>query len=214
MYTGLLHTHRLVVTLFLIIYFVKMILLLMNKKNQLDSFRKWIKVPEIIVSSLFLITGVWMILLKPTVNYMQVFKLIAVVAAIPCGVIGFARYNKVLGTLSFVLIVAAYGLAEMSKKIVIKEPLDKAIVIDEEAVEYDQLIHGEALYSAYCVQCHGKDGKLMLQEASDLSNTQMDRNEMMEIIYTGKGRMPAFNQVLTAREMEAVVTYVETLRQD
>ena len=214
MYTGLLHTHKLVVSVFLAIYFIKLILLLINKKDQLDQFRKGIKIPEIIVSVLFLLTGVWMLVLKPGLNYIQIIKLTAVVAAIPCGVIGFSRYNKVLGTLSFVFIVGAYGLAEMGKKFIPKASLDPTIIIDSEAKDYNQLKHGEELYLSYCSSCHGKDGKLRLQNASDLSTIAMNRSEMMEVIHNGKGVMPAFRKVLTPEEMEAIVVYVETLRAD
>ena len=214
MYTGLLHTHKLVVSIFLAIYFIKMVLLLINKKTQLDQFRKWTKIPEIIVSVLFLLTGVWMLVLKPSLNYIQIIKLAAVVAAIPCGVIGFSRYNKLLGTLSFVFIIGAYGLAEMGKKFIPKASLDPDVIIDPEAQEYNQLRHGEELYISYCSGCHGKDGKLMLQKATDLSTTEMGRNEMIKIIHNGKGVMPAFQKVLTPEETEAVVAYVETLRAD
>ncbi len=191
-----------------------MILLLMNKKDQLDTFRRWSKVTEIVVSSLFLITGIWMLVLKPTVNYIQIIKFIAIVAAIPLGIIGFSRYNKLLGTLSFVFIVLAYGLAEMGKKIVLKKSIDSVINTDGKALDYDQMKHGETLYKAYCIQCHGGDGKLMLQKASDLSVTKMDRNQIKEIINNGKNTMPAFNKVLSSEETQAIVTYVETLRKD
>jgi mono/diheme cytochrome c family protein len=212
MYTALFHTHRLVVSIFLALYFIKMILLLMNKKEQLTNFRKWTKVPEIIVSTLFLVTGIWMLILKPTMSIFQVIKLAAVVAAIPCGVIGFVRGNKILGVLSFVLIVAAYGLAEMGKKFVQKVDLGPEIVTDIDAKEYDQLRHGEALYREYCKSCHGPDGKLGLGGAYDLATSRLSDSDAMTIMMNGKGTMPGFKQVLTQRDADAVLEYIKTLR--
>jgi mono/diheme cytochrome c family protein len=202
----------LVVSIFLALYFIKMILLLMNKKEQLTNFRKWTKVPEIIVSTLFLVTGIWMLILKPTMSIFQVIKLAAVVAAIPCGVIGFVRGNKILGVLSFVLIVAAYGLAEMGKKFVQKVDLGPEIVTDIDAKEYDQLRHGEALYREYCKSCHGPDGKLGLGGAYDLATSRLSDSDAMTIIMNGKGTMPGFKQVLTPRDANAVLEYIKTLR--
>ena len=60
MYTGMLHTHTLVVILFLLIYLIKVGLLLFAKPETLDKFSKRIKIPEIIVSTLFLATGIYL----------------------------------------------------------------------------------------------------------------------------------------------------------
>ena len=60
MYKGFLHTHYLVVTLFLLIYVVKTILLLSNRNDLLAIFTKKVRIFEMIVSSLFLITGIYL----------------------------------------------------------------------------------------------------------------------------------------------------------
>ena len=53
-------THFVVVTIFFLIYLIKTILLVANKKEQLQNFTKKIKVLEMIVSFLFLGTGIYM----------------------------------------------------------------------------------------------------------------------------------------------------------
>jgi uncharacterized membrane protein SirB2 len=65
MNTGILHLHYLVVTLFLLIYVIKTILLLSNKNDLLGKFSKKIKVPEMIISTLFLLTGVFLLTKLP-----------------------------------------------------------------------------------------------------------------------------------------------------
>jgi uncharacterized membrane protein SirB2 len=211
MYTALFHTHRLVVSIFVALYFVKMVLLLMDREK-LDKFRKITKVPEIIVSVLFLATGIGMLIMKPTMSFTQVIKLALVVAAIPFGVIGFARGNKVIGVLSFVCLVGAYGLAEMGKRIIPKVQLAPEIITDAEAKDYDQLRHGEALYTEYCRSCHGPDGKLGLGGAYDIATSTINRTEEMNVILNGRGTMPAFRNVLSQRDVEAIVAFTQTLR--
>jgi uncharacterized membrane protein SirB2 len=65
MIKGILHTHYLVVTLFLLIYVVKTILLLSNKNDLLATFTKKVKVFEMVVSFLFLATGVYLTTMLP-----------------------------------------------------------------------------------------------------------------------------------------------------
>jgi uncharacterized membrane protein SirB2 len=212
MYTALFHTHRLVVSIFLALYFVKMVLLLMNKRERLDSFRKMTKVPEMIVATLFLITGVWMLWINQTVSFSQILKFIAIIAAIPFGVIGFNKGKKLFGVLSFVMLVVAYGLAEMGKRLVKIDPLPTEIVTDPMAEGYDKTIHGGAIYNVQCLRCHGRDGSLGATGAYDLATSKLEREGLIQIIRYGKGQMPGFEDVLTEYEIEAVADYTEKLR--
>ena len=61
METGIRHTHLLTVVLFLLIYLIKTFLLLTNKNEKLASFTKAVKVPEMIISALFLGTGIYLL---------------------------------------------------------------------------------------------------------------------------------------------------------
>jgi mono/diheme cytochrome c family protein len=212
MYTALFHTHRLVVSIFVALYFIKMILLLMNKTERLNIFRKWTKVPEIIVSVLFLVTGVWMIVLKQEITTPQYFKFVAIIAAIPCGVIGFGRGNKILGVLSFVLLVAAYGIAEAGKKFIPKVDLSPTVITDENAEGYDQIRHGSAIYTQYCKTCHGADGQLSAAGAMDLTASNLSRADIIDVTLNGRRTMPPFKSVLSQSEAEAVAAYTESLR--
>lgn len=212
MYTGLLHTHRLVVILFLIIYLIKTILLLTNNFSKLEKFTKIIKVPDMIVSFLFLATGAALMVLLPEIRPLLWYKLAAVALAIPLAVIGFMKKNKVLATLSFVCLLGAYGLAEMNGKAV-KTEVSSEVITDPAAAGYDSVVHGKALFKANCSQCHGMDGKLMLAGAKDLSISAIDRQEATATIKNGKNSMPKYEGVLSADEIEALVDYVMPLRE-
>ncbi|MBK7310530.1 MAG: SirB2 family protein [Sphingobacteriaceae bacterium] len=184
MYKGFLHTHILVVTLFLLLYVIKTILLLSNRTDLLQKFSKMFKIPEMIISTLFLITGIYLATQLPfgsKYDYLFWIKLVMVFASIPIAIIGFKKSNKILAALSLLLITGSYGLAEVygKKKAIIAVDANAAIAND-----------GIALYEANCKLCHGADGKLAMAGAKDLSATTMDVAAIKEIILKGKSTMP------------------------
>lgn len=202
MYKAIFITHQIVVTLFLLIYLIKTILLLANNKEGLAKFTKMFKVPEMIVSFLFLATGAYMISQLPEVNSFMIIKLVAVFASIPLAVIGFRKGNKALASLALLLIIGAYGLAEMSKKHGSKST-DAA-----GATAAD----GQAVYTASCVKCHGDNGKAGLMGAADLSISTLDKTAAAEIIKKGKSSMAGFEGQLSEEQINAVADYITTLR--
>lgn len=195
MYKAFLHTHWLVVTLFFLIYVIKTVLLLSNRQDLLQKFSKFIKVPEMIVSTLFLVTGIYLMTQLPEIKMILWVKIALVLLSIPIAVIGFKKGNKILAALSLLMITASYGLAEMSRK-------QKAVVAVEGSVE------GKELYEANCKLCHGEDGKLGAMGASDLSKTAMDVATIKQTILNGKGSMNKLE--MTDEQASAVAAYVES----
>ncbi len=209
MYTGFLHTHKLVVLLFLLLYVVKTALLLLNQKESLAKITKFTKVPEMILSTLFLVTGGYMLFNKPEIHYFTWIKVVAVFASIPLAVVGFKNSNKVLAALSLVLLITAYGLAEMAKRRVEK----KEVIVEAPAGStIDAVTQGKAVFKAYCVACHGEDGKLMMAGAKDLSVSQLSDADVKNIILNGKNSMAPYKNVLAESEINNVVEYVRSLR--
>ncbi len=197
MYKGFLHTHYLVVTLFLLIYVIKTILLLSDKKELLQMFSKKIKLFEIIVSALFLITGVFLLTQLPfgsKYDYLLWIKIVMVFASIPLAVIGFKKGNKVLAALSLLLLTGSFGLAEVyhKRKNIASEPITGT--------------NGKELYEANCKLCHGSDGKAMLAGALDLSISQLDKNQIKDVILNGRNLMVKVN--VTDEQAEAISNYV------
>ena len=115
MYSIILKTHFIVVTLFFIIYLIKTILLLASKNEALASFSKKVKVPEMIISFLFLATGIYL-MTQVEIKPLLIVKITIVFLSIPLAVVGFKKGNKGLATLAFLLIVGAFGIGEMMKK--------------------------------------------------------------------------------------------------
>lgn len=201
MYKGILHTHYLVVTLFLLIYVIKTVLLLSNKNDLLTTFSKKVKLFEIIVSFLFLGTGIYLITQLPfggKFDYLFWIKLIMVFGSIPIAVIGFRKHNKLLAALSLLLITGAFGLAEVYHK-------RKAIPKDNVEIASND---GKALYENNCKLCHGGDGKLGMAGAKDISVTVLDIEAIKDIITHGKNAMPA--AAVNDEQALAIAEYVNT----
>ena len=212
MYTGLLHTHRLVVTLFLLLYLVKLVLLLSNKKESLELVRKKTRIPEMIISSLFLITGVVMLFNVGEIDLWLYIKLALVFLSIPIAVRGFKSKNKVLAFFSVLLILTAYGMGEMGKRWVDKQPISSNVVSDPSAANYDQLAHGKAMFEVQCATCHGEDGKAQKSGAKDLSQGERTDEEIRTLIMNGKNAMPGYKDVYSLEEIDALLAYVKEFR--
>ncbi len=202
MYKGFLHTHYLVVVLFLLIYVIKTILLLSDKKDLLARFTKFVKVPEMIVSFLFLITGIYLATQLPfggKYDYLFFIKIAMVLISIPIAVIGFKRSNKILAALSLLLITGSFGLAEAYAK-------RKAIPKETAAGTTEGTTDGAALYEANCKVCHGGDGKLGMAGAKNLAISTLSASEIKQIILQGKGDMQPVP--MSDEQAAAVADYV------
>lgn len=71
---------------------------------------------------------------------------------------------------------------------------------------------GKQTYTTYCEACHGKDGKLKLNDAPDLTVSKMTLEERIKNISEGSGMMPAFLEVIGQEEIEAVAAYLDELK--
>ncbi len=215
MSTGLLHTHTLVVILFLLLYLVKLTLLLINKKDVLERVTKATRIPEMVISTLFLLTGIGLIAIAPIrVQPLLIIKIVLVLASIPLAVIGFRKSNKLLASLSVLLILGAYGMAEahagrMGES---QEPLDASVVTDASQSNYDQAAHGKALYARNCAACHGTGGDLAFAGAANLKETQLNAAGIQALVKNGVGKkMPAYPFYSDA-DLAAVSAYVLSLK--
>ncbi|MBL7953330.1 MAG: cytochrome c [Flavobacteriales bacterium] len=70
---------------------------------------------------------------------------------------------------------------------------------------------GQSIFNMNCSLCHGRDGKLGLNGAKDLTVSTLTKPEMVAIVRSGKGAMMPYKNVLTPKEIDAVVDHVRTL---
>jgi mono/diheme cytochrome c family protein len=203
--------HRIVVTLFLLHYIVKGYLLLSDKKEQLAGYTAKTKIAEMILSVLFLGTGVYFIIAGPALSIMMWIKIALVLAAIPLAIVGFKKRKKPLAVIAILFLIAAYGLAEMSKAKYAKE--DKAPV-DTSTIGSNPVDIGKAIYTTDCVACHGEHGDAGRGGAKNLKITQLTDDQQKDIIKNGKPgtSMSAF-PALTDDQLNGLVAYIKTLKQ-
>ena len=71
---------------------------------------------------------------------------------------------------------------------------------------------GAKLFQMQCTLCHGRDGKLGLSGARDLTVSALTREQMVLLVSNGKGVMMPYKNVLRPEEIEAVVDHVRSLR--
>jgi mono/diheme cytochrome c family protein len=206
------HTHKLVVSLFIIIYLIKAILLLMGSRDALIKFNRIVKIPEMIISALLFITGITMLSKIADFTALFAIKLTLVIIAIPIAVIAYKKYNKVLAVLALFMLISAYGLAEMFKAQFGKKHDIIEVVTNPADSRYDITAHGTALFKAQCVVCHGADGKANYSGAKDLTLSTKTAAEIIETIKHGKNTMPKMADIYSEQELKALAEYVKSLR--
>jgi cytochrome c553 len=219
MYTGFKHLHVTVVVLFLILYIIKTYLLVTNKNEQLDKLRAKTKIADMVLGSLMLITGGYLLYAGPGMQPYHYVKIIVALSAIPAGIVAFKKRNKAMAVILLILFIYVFGVAETKSLTFKKDKIEIAPVVDT-MVSSDimnqnvdaVLKNGEQIYKVACVTCHGPDGKLGLVGAKDLTMTALSHAEKVDIITKGKGNMTPFKGQLTEQEIEAVTTYVDSMK--
>ncbi len=77
-----------------------------------------------------------------------------------------------------------------------------------------ELKTGKEIYQAYCVNCHGVDGKLAAIGAIDLSRSGLSKEGRVEIIKNGRVTMMGFQDVLTSEQIDSVASYTFKLKEE
>lgn len=71
---------------------------------------------------------------------------------------------------------------------------------------------GEELFNTNCTLCHGRNGDLGMGGAKDLTASLLTREQMIAMVTNGKGAMMPYKNVLTPKQIEAVVDHARKLR--
>lgn len=200
--------------LFLLDYLIKTILLLIGS-SALEGYKKVTKVPSMIISTIFLVTGIYLIAKIGMGNVGGWFhlKVTLVVIGVVLGIIGFKKNNKALAVISTLLFIYIYGISETKDaKLGIGKPSMANVVTDTANVNYDVIAHGKAVYLMNCMKCHGEDGKAGINGASNLTASLCEHRGLIGIIRNGRKLMPAYKDLLSEQEVIAVAEYVKSLR--
>lgn len=104
-YHSAVKAHEGIVYLFLVLFIVKALLFFTNKTDLFQTVRAKTKVLEMILGTLLLASGVYLVVLRETVEWWVITKVVILLSAIPLTIIGFNKNNKTLvavATLAFI----------------------------------------------------------------------------------------------------------------
>ena len=74
------------------------------------------------------------------------------------------------------------------------------------------LSQGALVFNQNCVFCHGINGKKMYRGAPDLTLSSLNEEAVIQSVREGsKGKMPAYNIIITDDNISAVAKYVTSL---
>ena len=221
MYTGMLHSHSGIVTLYLVLLLVKAVLLLVNKKEALQKVRTKTRFLEIGLGSLFIITGVYLSFVSAAVDgaYFWV-KIIAIIAIVPLGIISFKREQKPLAILTLALFGYTYAISE-TKSLDLQSNLQEYYAnsdmpeksFDPQAAGYEVMNHGEYVYNKNCTSCHGKKGAAQWSGSNNLQHSKLNYQGTKAWIQNGQNKMPPYENYLSEQEIEAAAKYVVQLQE-
>lgn len=176
-------------------------------KEKFEKFAKAVKVPEMIISFLFLATGSYLLYEIPLYTKALTIKFTLVVASIPLAVIATKKFNKMLMLLSLVCLIMAYGMAEMHRASIKK---GSSIVIEASDA---QTPVNKRLFAKNCSQCHDIEGNAQKSNAPILSKSTLTDEEIKKTIRKGRGMMPSYNERdISEEELQAISNYVLSLR--
>lgn len=227
MATGILHLHITIVVVYIIFMAYKNILLLMGFTEKLAAFRAKTKIAEMIFGTLILLTGGFLLYITQKIEVYMIVKILILFAVIPLGVIGYKKGNKILATLTTLLMVYAYLVAKsdsLSLNIGREKPQSATNAgLNVDSLPSDKIIdknmdnviaNAKPIFVAQCAICHGLDGKMMANGAKDLTTSTKTLEERVKIISEGKNLMPAFKYQLSESEIQGLAIYTQMLKQE
>ncbi|MFC5271164.1 SirB2 family protein [Adhaeribacter terreus] len=231
--TAFMHSHVLVVVLFLILFIIKAFMLFTNKIQALENLKRKTKVLDMIFGTLILVTGGYLMFQYNGIPTWLITKVVLVLVAIPLAIIGLKKLNKPLVALALIIFLYVYGVAE-SKSLNMKKPTPAAMTETPEATVTEEngmiseektapaitaemsetaLANAKQIYVQQCESCHGFDGKKGLNNATDLSGSTLSLAERRDVILNGRGLMPAFKGQITEQEAEEIGAFTQMLAQ-
>ncbi|NEM96653.1 c-type cytochrome [Pontibacter burrus] len=227
--TSFLHSHVLIVVLFLLLFTYKVILLLLNKQDVLTRVRNKTKVVEMVLGTLVLVTGGWLFFNYTGAPVWLITKIVLVSIAVPLGIVGLRRNNKVLAVLALLIFAYVYGVAE-SDSLTMQQNNNRSLTSvdtpETDAAEAGStkeyivasmnntaLANAKEIYVNECSNCHGQDGTNGLSGAPNLTRSQLNQNDRALVIANGRGMMPGYGRKLSEQEIEELAAYTMTFNE-
>lgn len=227
MATGILHSHITVVMFFILLMLVKTLMMLLGMKDTLAKFRAKTKVADMILGTLMLLTGGYLLYITKNMEAYMIVKILILFAVIPLGIVGFNRDKKALVILSTLLLIYAYmisktkslvlnyGLNQPTKSLIEGNTSEKDTSAVRNIVQQNMqnvLANAKPIFIAKCAACHGMDGKMMANGAKDLTLSTKTLEQRVKIIAKGKNLMPGFEYQFSEGDIQALAIYTQMLK--
>lgn len=227
MTTGLLHSHVTITIIFILFMLYKNILMLAGLNEKLNAFRSKTKVLDMILGTLLLLTGGGLLFFTKNAQAYMIVKIVILFAVIPLGIVGFKKSNKVLVTLSTLLLFYAFGISKtksltfnLGKELPTESTITSTIDPAADSVSSsivaqnidNNISNAKAIFTANCAICHGADGKANMNGAKDLTLSKKTLEERIAIISNGKNLMPAFKYQLSEGDIKSLAIYTLELK--
>lgn len=212
METGMLHTHHLMVVLYMALLLVKTVIVFARQKHALMTVNRLTRIPHIVIATLMLGTGIFLMLKAPGGMDPQIWAKIGLVAlSIPLAVVGFKRMNPVLPLLALACFGLAYQMGR-ARSITLQGAEARIAAVYAGTTDTENAgERGEKVYTIACRRCHGSDGKSGFRKSKDLTVSELRPEIMKDFIRNGQGVMPEF-KYLTEQQLDDLVAYVQKLK--
>ena len=201
--------HIITATLFLLFLLFKSTFILLNKNDTLKNIKKYILVPDILIQTGFLASGLALVFMGSSLvsDYPAWFhiKMTAVVIGVVIAIIAFKKNSKLFVVVSLLIFVLIYGFTEMTAS-----KHNRGLSSGD--IQKSEALSGKVIYAQHCTSCHGDDGKKGLSGAKDLSVSKLTAKESLLIISDGRNNMMAYKSQLSKEQIELVNNYIQEFK--
>ena len=201
--------HIITATLFLLFLLFKSTFVLLNRSDTLKKIKKYILIPDILIQTGFLASGLALVFMGSSLVSSQPawfhIKMTAVVIGVVIAIIAFRKNSKLLVVVSLLIFVLIYGFTEMTA-------LKHKKGLSSGNVKKADELTGKLIYSKYCTSCHGADGTKGLSGAKDLSISKITTEESLIIISDGRNNMMAYQNQLSKEQIDLVNNYIQEFK--
>ena len=211
-YNAFLQIHVLLVSLYVIFFLIKFVLLLSANEYSLINFRRRTKLLEMLLPVLFLVTGIILALKSGnTKETWFIVKLVALMLAIVLGILTFKNNSVLLGIATIGVFVYIYILSyTKSPDLNSKNRMN----YQHRPAGKSNISTGANIYIENgCQNCHAENGAGVLSEATNLQKSRISNEEIKTVIQTGHANIPDYHLAnLPETALDSLVEYVKSLR--
>jgi cytochrome c553 len=209
METGILHSHHLLVVLYIIFIAISFIVVLSKKRNAILALKARTRILRVVIEILMLGTGIFLMWKSPVgfANYILV-KVGVMALGIVFFIIGTRKVNALWMFLSLLMFVYVY-LVSRTRDVFLKP---EEMRVHEAYLSATPENKGKAIYEVACLRCHGQDGKAQYRKSKNLATTVFKADAIATFVKMGKGVMPSYSY-MKDEELSELVKYVESLKE-